>query len=93
MEVSRRNFPEILLDNDEVFIDKLLGIIESVDELSSVEIFKNSFSYHFRIAPSTYSYLEPTLQEVLMFVNLFGLKLDLSKSMKASSTIAFDIEI
>ena len=93
MEVSKRNFPEVMLDNDEIFIDKLLGIIEATDELSSVEISKDNFCYHFRVAPSTYPYLEPILQEVLKFVNMFGVKLELSKSMKASLTINFSIDL
>lgn len=82
-----------MIDNDEIFIDKICGVIESIDELSSVEISKNSFSYHFRVAPSTYPYLEPILQEVLKFVNMFGVKLELSKSMKASLTINFSIDL
>ena len=42
MEVHRRDFPTLLLDNDEVFLDHLCGVIESVDELASVEITKSS---------------------------------------------------
>lgn len=92
-EVSRRHFPSPMRDNDEIFIDKLIGIIDSVDELSSVEITRKEYVYHFRIAPSTPSYIEPLLYEILKFINMFGIKLDLSKSMKASSTVTFDIEL
>jgi hypothetical protein len=80
-------------DNDEVFIDKLLGTIESIDELSSIEIINKESSYHFRIAPSIPKYLEPILYEILTFVNMFGIKLTLGKSMKTSSIITFDIDI
>jgi len=92
-EVVRKNFPSIMLDNDEVFLNQLCGIIDSVDELCCMEITKTSHNYHFRIAPSIPLYLEPILHEILKFNNMFGIHLKLSKSMKASSTITFDIEL
>lgn len=91
MEIVKKNFPAIMLDNDEVFLNHLVGIIESVDNLCSMEITKKEFSYHFRIAPSTFVYMEPILYAVLEFNNRFGIQLELSKSMKASSTVTFDI--
>lgn len=93
MEINKHNFPEIVRDNDDVFISHLLSIIESVDELSCIDISKNLTGYHFRIAPSIPIYIEPVLYEVLKFHNQFGIKLNLSKSMKASSTITFNIDI
>jgi len=91
MEVCRRNFPEIMNDNDEAYIQHTIGVIESVDELSNVEIFKTPHSYHFRIAPSMPVYLEPILKEVINLNNMFGIRLSLSKSMKASATVTFDV--
>jgi len=91
MEVHRRNFPEILRDNDDVFLSKLIGIVESVDELSSMEITNTGHSYSFRIAPSIPRYLELILYEVLKFCNMFGIRLELGKSMKVSSTVNFEI--
>jgi hypothetical protein len=93
MEVSRRNFPEILLDNDNVFLEKLIGVIESVDELACMQITMSESKMHFRIAPSVYKYMEPILYEILNFSNMFGLKLDLGKSMKATSTVEFAIDL
>jgi hypothetical protein len=93
MKVSRRNFPEIMLDNDETFFAQLIGVVDSVDELASIEIVKTEHSFHVRIAPSIAKYIEPILYEVLKFNNMFGIHLDLSKSMKASSTVTFDIEV
>lgn len=91
MEVHRKSFPEILLDNDEIYFKHIIAIIESVDELSSMEITWTTHSYHFRIAPSLAKYIEPILHEILKFNNQFGIHLELSKSMKVSSTITFDI--
>ena len=93
MEVHRRNFPEILLDNDEIYLSHLSAVIESVDELSSMEITKTGYSYNFRIAPSIPRYLEPILYEILKFNNIFGIKLELGKSMKVSSTVNFEITL
>lgn len=93
MDVVRKDFPEVMLDNDIIFLSHLEGVIESVDELCSIEITKKERNFHFRIAPSTAKYMEPILYEVLTFCNLFGLRLDLSKSMKASSTVTFNINI
>ena len=93
MEVSRKNFPAVMLDNDEIFFAHLTAVIERVDELCSMEITKKKEKYHFRIAPSMAIYIEPILYEVLAFINMFGIRLDLSKSMKLSSTVTFDIEL
>jgi hypothetical protein len=93
MEVHRKNFPEVMIDNDEIFIDSIIGITEAVDEFSSMEITNTGHSFNFRIAPSTNKYLEPILYEILKFSNMFGIHLDLSKSMKINSTINFELEI
>lgn len=93
MEVVRKDFPEIMLDNDEVFLAHLIAIVERVDELCSMEITKKERNFHFRIAPSIFKYMEPILYEILTFSNLFGIHLNLCKSMKASSTVTFDIDL
>lgn len=91
MEISRKNFPEIGKDNDDVFIGHLCGVIESVDELSSVEISKTPCSYHFRIAPSIPKYINNIIHEINTFNNLYGIRLDFSKSIKTTSVITFNI--
>jgi hypothetical protein len=71
----------------------LEGVIDSVDELSSMEITKTPTSYHFRIATSTPRYNELLLQELLKLHNMFKIKMDMSKSIKTSATIVFQIEL
>jgi hypothetical protein len=93
MFVNRRLFPSISLDNDEIYLQYLNGVIESVDELASLEIVKGSNSYHFRLAPSLPKYNDMLLQEILKLNNLFHIRLDLSKSIKSSSTINFSINL
>ena len=93
MEVSRRGFPEIITDNDEVFLQHLCGVIEATDELSCMEISRTPHSYHFRIAPSIPMYVEPLIHAIVRLNNMFNIRLDMSKSMKASGTVTFDIHI
>ena len=80
-------------ENDTNYFAHLEGVISSVDELANVQITKNPHSYQFRIAPSVPRYSQPSLQELLKFHNLYKIKLNLSKSIRTSSTIFFEIEI
>ena len=93
MTVSKRFFPEVMPDNEIAYFAHLEGVINSVDELSTLEITKNPYSYHFRLAPSLPKYNEMLLQEILKLHNLFHIKLNLSKSIKSSATITFEIDL
>lgn len=93
MQISRKFFPEVMQDNETAYFAHLEGVISSVDELAIMEITKNPESYHFRIATSIPAYNDMLLQEILKLHNMFQIKLDLSKSIKASATIVFDIEL
>jgi len=93
MQVNKRFFPKVMQDNDTLYLAHLEGIINSVDELSSLEITKNSNSYRFRLAPSLPKYIPMLLEEILKFHNMFRIKLDLSKSIKSSGTIVFEITL
>jgi hypothetical protein len=93
MEVYKRFFPEILLDNEEVYFAHLEGVLNSVDELASLEVIKTPEAYHFRLISSLPKYNEMLLQEILKLHNVFQIRLILSKSIKSSGTITFDISI
>lgn len=93
MQIHKRFFPEIILDNDAVYLAQLEGIISSVDEYASLEVTRAPEAYHFRLVPSLPKYTNMLLQEVLKFHTMFNIRLDLSKSIKTSSTINFQIEI
>lgn len=93
MQIVRKHFPEISQDNDEIYFARLEGLIDSIDELSSMQITKNSQSYQFRIAPSHPKYTEMLFSEILKFHNLYRIKLVLSKSIKTTGTICFEITI
>ncbi len=91
MQVQGRFLDEILPDNEQLFLSLLQGLIESVDELCSLEITKLSKSYHFRIAPSLPMYNDMLLKEILKLHNMFGIHLELSKSIKSSGSLDFEI--
>jgi len=93
MTVNKRFFPEVMPDNEQAYFAHLEGVINSVDELSTLEITKNPYSYHFRLAPSLPKYNELLLEEILKLHNIFQIKLNLSKSIKASATIVFEINL
>jgi hypothetical protein len=93
MTINKRFFPEVMPDNELAYFAHLEGIISSVDELSSLEITKNPASYHFRLAPSLPKYNDMLLEEILKFHNMFQIKLNLSKSIKSSATIVFEIDL
>jgi hypothetical protein len=91
MQINKKFFPPVMLDNEELYFAHLEGIIDSVDELAIMEITKTPTSYHFRLAPSLPKYNPMLLEEILKFHNMFQIKLDLSKSIKTSATINFQI--
>ena len=91
MEIVKKYFPEILTDNDAMYFARLEGLIDSIDELSSMQITKNTNAYHFRLAPSHPKYIKLLFDELLKFHNLYGIRLNLSKSIKTTGTISFEI--
>ncbi len=93
MEIQKKFFPEVMRENDLAYFAHLEGLIESVDEYSSMQITKSGEAYIFRIAPSMPKYGESLLQEILRLHNMFKIRLDLSKSIKSSGTIVFRINL
>jgi hypothetical protein len=93
MQINKKFFPEVMQDNEMNYFAHLQGIIDSIDELSSMEITKKPTAYHFRIATSLPKYNDMLIQELLKFHNMFHIKLNMSKSIKTSATIVFEIII
>jgi len=93
MQVNKKFFPQVMQDNEIAYFAHLEGVISSVDELSTLEITKAPHSYHFRLAPSLPMYNDMLLEEILKFHNMFKIRLDLSKSIKSSATITFEINL
>lgn len=93
MYIIKKYFPEVMADNEMAYFQHFFGAVEAVDELCSIEITKKPTAYSFRIATSAPKYNEMLLQEILKLHNLFNIRLNMSKSIKASATIVFDIEL
>ena len=93
MQINRKHFPEVIQDNEAVYFQHLEGVIDSIDELSSMEITKTPTAYHFRIATSLPKYNHMLLEEILKLHNIFQIKVNMSKSIKSSATIVFEITI
>lgn len=93
MQVNKKFFPPVMLDNEELYFAHLEGIIDSIDELSIMEVIKTPYAYRFRLVPSLPKYNPMLLEEILKFHNMFQIKLNLSKSIKTSATISFDISL
>ena len=92
MQVEKRFFPKIMSDNDEIYFSHLEGIIDSVDELCSMEVVKHPKHYSFRIAPSLPKYTNMLIEELFKLHNKFDIKLNMSKSIKTNAVISFDIK-
>lgn len=92
MKISKRFFPEILQENDMIYLDYLEGVLCSVDEYATLEITKGLNAYQFRLVPSAPRYTKILLQSILELHNLFNIRLDLSKSIKITGAIVFKIE-
>ena len=93
MKIQTKFFPKVLQDNEMAYLAHLEGIIDSVDELSTLEITRNPKSYHFRLAPSLPKYNDMLLEEILKLHNMLNIQLNLSKSIKSSATIVFEINL
>ena len=93
MQIERKYFPPILPDNEEIYFSHLCGILDSVDELSILQVTKLPEGYHFRLSPSLPKYNNLLIEEILKFHNVFNIHLDLSKSIKASGVLTFKISM
>lgn len=93
MIVTRKFFPKIMRDNDELYFAHLEGVVESVDELCSMQIIKDGDKYIFRISPSIPKYTNLIIDELFKFHNRYNIRLDMSKSIKTTAVISFKINL
>jgi hypothetical protein len=91
MEIVKKFFPSVMPENEAVYFAAIKGVIESVDELSALEIIKTPKAYLFRLIPSLPKYTNLIIEELIKFHNLIGVRLDMGKSIKSTATITFSI--
>lgn len=89
MEIVRKAFPSVILDNEEAYFKLLEAVLGSVDEYCVCEITGVLIGYIVRISPSHPEYFSSLLKSVKQFNNTLGIQVEFSKSMKTSSTIVF----
>ena len=93
MQVERKYFPDILPDNEEAYFQHCIGVMESVDELATLQISKLLTGYQFRLAPSIPKYTEFLIQEILKLHNMYKIHVDMSKSIKSTAIISFTVNL
>lgn len=93
MTLTTIGFPQVMADNELAYFSLLEGVIDSIDELASLRITRKPTAYAFVLTPSLARYTQPLLSEILLYHNLMGIQLHLSKSIRTTSTIQFDIVV
>lgn len=91
MRLVRTNFPAIIPDNDEAYMNYLEAVLNSVDPYCCAEITAKLDGYLIRIAPGEPVYQDVLLKEIKTSHTLIGMVVEFSKSMKKSSTVTFFI--
>lgn len=92
MQVVFNDF-QVLRENDKTYFHILESVINSVDELSILEVRKNRDNYSFRLSISESGYIVPLIRELNAMHNKFNIKVDFSKSIKSSAVINFKINL
>lgn len=92
MTIEFHNFPLILPDNEQQYFNIFEGVISSIDSNASVVINKGITEMCFRISPSEPKYSQIILRDVLNFNNLMGIKIEMSKSIRLTSSVSFNIQ-
>lgn len=93
MTIDLRNFRSIIPDNEQQYLSLLEAVISSVDGNSSLIVNRGIKEIHFRVSPSTPKYSQLLLKDILKFHTLMNIKLDLSKSIRLTSTISFSLPL
>lgn len=93
MYVSSLEIPEMIPDNDFQYFRVLEGVLNSVDENCLIKVLKKPRSYLTKIYPSTKNHTELILKEMLKYHRFLNIDLDVSKSIKKSSVISYEIHL
>ena len=93
MTIELRNLDSILPDNEQQYLAMLEGIISSIDDNASLIVNKGISEIYFRISPSEPVYSQMLLEDILKFHNLMKINLNLSKSIRLTSTVSFSLNL
>lgn len=93
MTIDLHNFKPIIPDNERQYLTLLEGVICSVDGDSSLIVNRGLKDISFRISPSAPKYSQTLLNSILKFHNMLQIQLDLSKSIRLTSSISFTLSL
>lgn len=91
MTVYFKDIPKVIPDNERSYFNLLEGVLNGVDELSTMEVRKNLSNYSFRIATSKPVYLSLVIEKLNELHSMLNIRLSYSKSIKNISAISFTI--
>lgn len=91
MRIEKVNFPQVMPDNDSMYLDLLEALINSVDESANVEATQKLSGIHIRISPSIPRHSQLLLTTIRDFHYMLGIRVEFSKSIRTSSIINFTI--
>ena len=91
MHVQKLNFPSVIADNEETYLNYLIGLIESVDYDSNMMIYRKEESISIRISPSTNQTFITILDIIKKFHTMLNIQVEFSKSMRAGNNITYTI--
>lgn len=86
-----KKLPQVLSDNDRLFLQHLEGIINTIDEYCYGRVEKTGDYYLFRLNPSIPKYINEMIKQLNSVNNFFGLRAEFSKSIKSSNNLTFKI--
>jgi hypothetical protein len=91
MDTQRINFPSRLKENEISYFRFLEGSVSSIDPDCSMQMTYKIGGVGVRISPTHPGRFNLILNEIKKSHEQLGIKVEFSKSMKAGSNIAFDI--
>jgi hypothetical protein len=93
MKLIYKDVPKVIPENEMAYFSILESVVNSIDELSTLEIRKNVDNYSFRVAITSPSYLSPLVEQLNHLHNLLRIHVNYSKSIKSSSSLSYKIAI
>jgi len=90
VEVQTKFFG-ILTENEALYFAQLKGVVESVDEFSSLQLIKAPDHLNVRLSPSLPKYTNNIINALTQFHNTLGMRIAFSKSIKTTGAINFKL--
>lgn len=93
MEIKKIFFPKLLKEDDTIYLENIFNIIKNIDEYCYIQVTKNLKKYSFRLAPSSTTFINLLVEEIIKYNNTYNIKVDFSKSIKTALVVSFNVTI